>query len=225
MLSSYNGARRLPMLTPLLAREGLPVLLHGTRTQARHGNCPEFAPTSATRSNAGGRTHHKSARNRKNWGSEGVRRVAAHGIVGGFTGGISGIVGAVSDTLGAPSVADALRENDIPEPLADTNDWIGEYRSGRPDRNTVGAASAVYELFGNYLADNFENRTDCFEERIAASELFKEELVHPFRLIKRHFGHGKVSFRSLQKNEVQLRTLFALSNLWMACQNLVALQA
>ena len=38
VLPSYNGARRLPVLTPLLAlllaREGLPVLLHGMRTEA-----------------------------------------------------------------------------------------------------------------------------------------------------------------------------------------------
>ena len=39
VVPSYNGARRLPVLTPLLAlllaREGLPVLLHGMRTEAR----------------------------------------------------------------------------------------------------------------------------------------------------------------------------------------------
>lgn len=39
VLPSYNGARRLPVLTPLLAlllaREGWPVLLHGMRTEAR----------------------------------------------------------------------------------------------------------------------------------------------------------------------------------------------
>jgi len=39
ILPSYNGARKLPVLTPLLAlllaREGLPVLLHGMRTEAR----------------------------------------------------------------------------------------------------------------------------------------------------------------------------------------------
>ena len=39
VLPSYNGARRLPVLTPLLAlllaREELPVLLHGMRTEAR----------------------------------------------------------------------------------------------------------------------------------------------------------------------------------------------
>lgn len=38
VLPSYNGARRLPVLTPLLAlllaREGLPVLLHGMPTEA-----------------------------------------------------------------------------------------------------------------------------------------------------------------------------------------------
>jgi anthranilate phosphoribosyltransferase len=38
VLPSYNGARRLPLLTPLLAalvaREGLPVLIHGTPTES-----------------------------------------------------------------------------------------------------------------------------------------------------------------------------------------------
>ena len=37
VLPSYNGARKLPLLTPLLAflvaREGLPVLVHGTQTE------------------------------------------------------------------------------------------------------------------------------------------------------------------------------------------------
>ena len=34
VLPSYNGARKLPGLTPLLAREGLPVLIHGTATES-----------------------------------------------------------------------------------------------------------------------------------------------------------------------------------------------
>ncbi|MDP3171836.1 MAG: DNA-binding protein YbiB, partial [Polaromonas sp.] len=38
VLPSYNGARKLPLLTPLLAlllaREGLPVLVHGTATES-----------------------------------------------------------------------------------------------------------------------------------------------------------------------------------------------
>lgn len=39
IIPSYNGARKLPVLTPLLAlllaREGLPVLVHGTATESR----------------------------------------------------------------------------------------------------------------------------------------------------------------------------------------------
>ena len=38
VLPSYNGARKLPVLTPLLAlllaREGLPVVVHGTPTES-----------------------------------------------------------------------------------------------------------------------------------------------------------------------------------------------
>ena len=38
---------------------------------------------------------------------------------------------------------------------------------------------------------------------------------HPFRVIKRQFGHVKVRYRGLRKNTQQLHTLFALANLWM----------
>jgi len=42
-------------------------------------------------------------------------------------------------------------------------------------------------------------------------------------VIKRQFGHTKVRSRGLFKNTVQLKTLFALSNLWMARAKLMAL--
>ncbi len=44
----------------------------------------------------------------------------------------------------------------------------------------------------------------------------RAKVEHPFRVIKRQFGHTKVRYRGLQKNTLQLFTLFALSNLWMA---------
>ncbi len=40
-------------------------------------------------------------------------------------------------------------------------------------------------------------------------------MEHPFRVIKRQFGHVKVRYRGVAKNTQQLHTLFALSNLWM----------
>jgi IS5 family transposase len=57
-------------------------------------------------------------------------------------------------------------------------------------------------------------------ERLKASVRAKVE--HPFRVIKRQFGHVKVRYRGLKKNAAQLVTLFALSNLWMARGKLAA---
>ena len=58
-------------------------------------------------------------------------------------------------------------------------------------------------------------------QRLTASVRAKVE--HPFRVIKRQFGHGKVRYRGLKKNTAQLATLFALSNLWMTRTKLLEL--
>ena len=68
VLPSYNGARRLPVLTPLLAlllaREGLPVLLHGMRTEARRILASDvlqalgIAPLPSPQALAGGQVAH-----------------------------------------------------------------------------------------------------------------------------------------------------------------------
>jgi IS5 family transposase len=53
----------------------------------------------------------------------------------------------------------------------------------------------------------------------------RAKVEHPFRVIKRQFGHTKVRYRGLKKNTAQLHTLFALSNLWMARRQLLAAKA
>ena len=58
-------------------------------------------------------------------------------------------------------------------------------------------------------------------EHLKASVRAKVE--HPFRVIKRQFGHVKVRYRGLAKNTAQLETLFALANLWMARKQLLVL--
>ena len=58
-------------------------------------------------------------------------------------------------------------------------------------------------------------------EQLKAS--IRAKVEHPFRVIKRQFGHVKVRYRGLKKNTAQLNTLFALSNLWMARKKLVVL--
>jgi transposase, IS5 family len=57
-------------------------------------------------------------------------------------------------------------------------------------------------------------------EHIKASIRAKAE--HPFRVIKRQFGHTKVRYRGLAKNTAQLHTLFALANLVIAKKALLA---
>lgn len=49
----------------------------------------------------------------------------------------------------------------------------------------------------------------------------RAKVEHPFRVIKRQFGHMKVRYRGLAKNTAQLHTLFALSNLWMVRRRLL----
>lgn len=56
-------------------------------------------------------------------------------------------------------------------------------------------------------------------ERIKAG--IRARVEHPFRVVKRQFGHSKVRYRGLSKNTAQLHTLFALANLWMVRRKLV----
>ncbi|WP_458071696.1 IS5 family transposase [Rhodanobacter sp. BL-MT-08] len=57
-------------------------------------------------------------------------------------------------------------------------------------------------------------------EHIKAS--IRAVVEHPFRVIKRQFGHVKARYRGLAKNGAQVLTLFALSNLWMSREYLLA---
>jgi len=58
-------------------------------------------------------------------------------------------------------------------------------------------------------------------EHLKAS--IRAAVEHPFRMIKRQFGHVKACYRGLAKNCcAQVLTLFALSNLWMARKHLLA---
>ena len=43
-------------------------------------------------------------------------------------------------------------------------------------------------------------------------------------MIKRQFGYTKVRYRGLKKNTLQLKTLFALSNLWVVRHQLLGVR-
>jgi len=50
----------------------------------------------------------------------------------------------------------------------------------------------------------------------------RAKVEHPFRIIKDQWGHRKVRYRGIRKNTLQLHTLFALANLYMLRNLLLA---
>ena len=70
---------------------------------------------------------------------------------------------------------------------------------------------------GKRAALDKSNKLDQLKEQLEHLKAsIRAKVEHPFRVIKRQFGHVKVRYRGLKKNTAQLHTLFALSNLWMA---------
>jgi IS5 family transposase len=52
--------------------------------------------------------------------------------------------------------------------------------------------------------------------------MVRAKVEHPFRVIKRQFGHVNTRYRGLAKNRAQLFTLFALGNLFLVRRRLLA---
>ncbi len=52
--------------------------------------------------------------------------------------------------------------------------------------------------------------------------MVRAKVEHPFRVIKRQFGHVKTRYRGLAKNRAQLFTLIALGNLFLVRRRLMA---
>ena len=73
--------------------------------------------------------------------------------------------------------------------------------------------------------DKANNPIDAVLDKIEKLKAgIRTKVEHPFRVVKRQFGFVKVRYRGLKKNTLQLKTLFALSNLWMARHSLMAKQ-
>jgi IS5 family transposase len=63
------------------------------------------------------------------------------------------------------------------------------------------------------LPDTAEGRLlDLIE---TAKAHFRAKVEHPFRIIKCQFGFRKVYYRGIRKNDLKLKMLFALANLWI----------
>ena len=129
---------------------------------------------------------------------------------------VRGTSGNVNDVV----QANALLHGNETEAFAHAG-YQGAHR--RPDARQGGRWNIAMRP-GKYAAVDKTKRLGQFTdqlERLRAS--IRVEVEHPFRVIKRQFGHAKVRYRGLNKNTAQLMTLFALSNLWMARSKLAVL--
>ncbi|MBC2861630.1 IS5 family transposase [Stappia sp. 28M-7] len=59
------------------------------------------------------------------------------------------------------------------------------------------------------------------EETNRVIAMVRAKVEHPFRVLKRQFGHMKTRYRGLAKNRAQLFTLFALGNLFLVRRQLL----
>lgn len=71
------------------------------------------------------------------------------------------------------------------------------------------------------LLDKSDPRDAIAEQLEHVKARIRAKVKHPFRVIKRQFGHMKVRYRGLAKNTAQLHTLFVLSHPWMARHRLI----
>ena len=93
----------------------------------------------------------------------------------------------------------------------------------RPDAGE-GVAWHIAMRPGKRRALDKTRKVDALVDQLEALKAsIRAKVEHPFRVIKRQFGHLKVRYRGLAKNTAQLTLLFALSNLWMARRKLLVL--
>ena len=69
------------------------------------------------------------------------------------------------------------------------------------------------------LPERLRNMAEAVERALSQLRAWVE---HPFHVVKNRFGHKKLRYRGLFKNTAQLHTLFALANLVIVKQALLA---
>ena len=135
----------------------------------------------------------------------------------------SGLVHTVRGT--AANVNDVVEANSLLH--GEESDACGDagYQGAakRPDAGE-GVAWHIAMRPGKRRALDKTRKVDALVDQLEALKAsIRAKVEHPFRVIKRQFGHLKVRYRGLAKNTAQLTLLFALSNLWMVRRKLLVL--
>lgn len=133
----------------------------------------------------------------------------------------SGLVHTVRGTAG--SVNDVIEANSLLHG-EETEVWADAGYQGaakRPDAREGVRWNVAMRPGKRKLLDKADPVDGLVEQLEQIKARIRAKVEHPFRVIKRQFGHVKVRYRGLKKNTAQLHTLFALSNLWMVRHKLL----
>jgi IS5 family transposase len=138
----------------------------------------------------------------------------------------SGLVHTVRGTSG--NVADVTEGNSLLH--GQETDVFGDAGYQRADKRPDAKASHKWHVAmrpgKRKKLDKDSNSRDALIDKVEKIKAgIRAKVEHPFRVIKRQFGFTKVRYRGLKKNTLQIKTLFALSNLWMARHKLIGAQA
>ena len=202
------AAQILQTVNDLLSAKGM-LLKSGTVVDATL-----IAAPSSTKNSSGDRDPEmKQSRKGQQW-YFGMKCHIGVDIESGLVHTVKGTSGAVNDVIEANSL---VRPSDR-EVFADA----GYQGAGkRPDaRNDVIWHIAMRP--GKRRTLDMAKPMDALTEQLERVKAgIRARVEHPFRVLKRQFGHAKVRYRGLAKNTAQLHTLFALANLWMARRKLL----
>jgi transposase, IS5 family len=126
---------------------------------------------------------------------------------------VRGTAGNVNDVV----EANALLHGEESDVFADAG-YQGAHK--RPDARKGVAWHVAMRPGKRKALDKSRRSHELIDEIEQLKASVRAKVEHPFRVIKRQFGHVKVRYRGLKKNTAQLSTLFALANLWMARKKL-----
>lgn len=177
-----------------------------------------IAAPSSTKNNSGERDPEMKQSKKGNQWYFGMKAHIGVDAASGLTHTVRGTAGSVNDVV----VANELLHGKERDVFADAGYQGAHKRPGA--RKKVRWHVAMRP--GKRKALDRTNPKDAIADKIEQLKAsVRAKVEHPFRVVKRQFGHVKVRYRGLAKNTAQLHTLFALANLWQVRRQLMGARA
>jgi IS5 family transposase len=177
-----------------------------------------IAAPSSTKNNSGQRDPEMKQSKKGNQWFFGMKAHIGVDAASGLTHTVRGTAGSVNDVV----VANELLHGKERDVFADAGYQGAHKRPGARKRVRWHVAMRPGKRKALDPSKSLDAIADKIEQLKAS---VRAKVEHPFRVVKRQFGHVKVRYRGLAKNTAQLHTLFALANLWQVRRQLMEARA